>query len=48
VPASIQLEAVAASILLEAAVAATLEAVWLWETLPTTSQVLGLYENPAT
>jgi hypothetical protein len=48
VVASIQPQVVAASIHLEAAVAATSEAAQLWETLPTTSQVLGPYENPVT
>jgi hypothetical protein len=48
VVASIQPQAVAAIIHLEAAVAATSEAAQLWETLPTTSQVLGPYENPVT
>jgi hypothetical protein len=43
-----QLETVAASIQLEAVVASTLEAAQLRETLPTTSRVLGLYENPVT
>jgi hypothetical protein len=47
VAASIQLNAVVASIHLEAA-AATSEATWPRETLPTTSQVVGPYENPAT
>jgi hypothetical protein len=41
-----RLEAVAASIQLEAAVAATSEVARLWETLPTASWVLGPYENP--
>jgi hypothetical protein len=39
---------VVASIHLEAAVAATSEAARLWETLSTTSQVVGLYENLVT
>jgi hypothetical protein len=43
-----RLEAVAASIHLEAAVPAMLEAARLWETLPTTSRVLGPYENRVT
>jgi hypothetical protein len=43
-----RLEAVAASIQLEAAVAATSEVARLWETLPTTSRVFGPYENSAT
>jgi hypothetical protein len=41
-----RLGVVAARIQLEVAVAATLEASWLQETLPTASWVLGLYENP--
>jgi hypothetical protein len=45
---SIQLEVVVASIQLETVVAATSEAAWLWETLPTASQVLDLYENLVT
>jgi hypothetical protein len=48
VAASIHLEVVVASIHLEAAVAATSEAARLWETLSTTSQVVGLYENRVT
>jgi hypothetical protein len=48
VVANIHLKVVAASIQLEAAVASTLEAAWLRETLPMTSRVLGLYENPVT
>jgi hypothetical protein len=44
--ASIHLKAVAASIQLEAAVAATSEAARLQETLPTASRVVGPYENP--
>jgi hypothetical protein len=48
VAASIHLKAVVASIQLEAAVAATSKAARLQETLPTTSRVLGLYENPIT
>jgi hypothetical protein len=47
VVASIDLKTVAASIHLEAA-AATMEVARLWETLPTTSRVVGLYENPVT
>jgi hypothetical protein len=43
-----RLEAVVASIQLEAAVVATLEVVRLRETLPTTSHVLGPYENSVT
>jgi hypothetical protein len=43
-----QLEAVVASIQLEATVVATSEATQLWETLPTTSWVLELYEKPVT
>jgi hypothetical protein len=43
-----QLEAVVASIQLEAAVAATSEAAHLWETLPIASRVLGPYENHVT
>jgi hypothetical protein len=46
VAASITLKAMAASIHLEAA--ATSEAARLRETLPTASQVVGLYENPIT
>jgi hypothetical protein len=46
--ASIQLKAVTANIQLESAVAATLEATRLWETLPTASRMLGPYENPVT
>jgi hypothetical protein len=46
VMASIHLKAVVASIHLE--VAATSEATRLWETLPTTSWVVGPYENPVT
>jgi hypothetical protein len=41
-----RLGVVAARIQLEVAVAATLEASWLQETLPTASWVLGPYENP--
>jgi hypothetical protein len=41
-----RLEAVTASIQLKAA--ATSEAARLWETLPTTLQVLGPFENPVT
>jgi hypothetical protein len=48
VAASIHLKAVVASIQLEATVAATPEAAWLRETLPTTSRLLGPYENPVT
>jgi hypothetical protein len=48
VVASIHLKAVVASIQLEAMVAATSEAVRLLETLPMTSRVVGLYENPVT
>jgi hypothetical protein len=48
VVANIHLKVVAASIQLEAAVASTLEAARLRETLPMTSRVLGLYENPVT
>jgi hypothetical protein len=43
-----RLEVVAASIQLEAAVAATSEAVRLQETLPTASRMLDPYENPIT
>jgi hypothetical protein len=43
-----RLETVATSIQLELVVAATSEAARLWETLPTTSRVLDLYENPVT
>jgi energy-converting hydrogenase Eha subunit A len=43
-----RLEAVTASIQLEEVVAATSEAARLWETLPTTSWVLGPYEKPVT
>jgi hypothetical protein len=43
-----RLEAVAASIQLEAVVSATSEAARLRETLPMASRVLGLYENPIT
>jgi hypothetical protein len=43
-----QLEAVVVDIQLEAAVVATSEAAWLWETLPMTSWVLDPYENPVT
>jgi hypothetical protein len=46
--ASIQLDVVAASIQLEAAVVAMSEAAGLQETLPTTSRVLDSYENPVT
>jgi hypothetical protein len=46
--ASIHLKAVAASIQLEAAVAATLEAARLRETLPIASRVLKPYENHVT
>jgi hypothetical protein len=42
------LEAVVASIQLEAVVAATSEAAQLRETLPTSSRVFSLYENPVT
>jgi hypothetical protein len=42
-----RLEMVAANIHLEA-VAAMSKSVRLWETLPTTSQVLDLYANPIT
>jgi hypothetical protein len=48
VVASIHLKAVAVSMQLEVAVAATSEATWLRETLPTTSWLLGPYENPIT
>jgi hypothetical protein len=48
VAASIHLNAVVASIQLETVVATTSEAALLRETLPTTSQVLGPYENPVT
>jgi hypothetical protein len=41
-----RLEAMVASIHLEAAVPAMLEVARLWETLPTTSRVLDPYENP--
>jgi hypothetical protein len=44
----INLKAVAAGIQLEEAVEATLEAAQLRETLPTTSWMLGPYENPVT
>jgi hypothetical protein len=47
VVASIDLKAVAANIHLEA-VTATSEVVRLRETLPTTSRVVGSYENPIT
>jgi hypothetical protein len=47
VAASIHLKAVVASIHLEAATAMS-EAAWLRETLPTTSWVVGPYENAAT
>jgi hypothetical protein len=43
-----RLEAVAASIQLEAAIAATSKSDRLRETLPTTSWVLDPYENPIT
>jgi hypothetical protein len=43
-----RLEAVTASIQLKAAAVATSEAARLWETLPTTSRVLGPFENPVT
>jgi hypothetical protein len=43
-----RLEVVIASIHLEATVTATSKAARLWETLPTTSQVVGLCENPVT
>jgi hypothetical protein len=43
-----RLEAVAASIQLEAAVVATSEATRLQETLPMASRVLDPYENPVT
>ncbi len=46
--ASIYLKVVVASIHLEAAVVATLEAAQLWKTLPTTSRVVGPYENHVT
>jgi hypothetical protein len=46
VVARIHLEAVAASIQLETAVMATSKPSRLWETLPMTSQVLDLFENP--
>jgi hypothetical protein len=42
-----RLEAVAAIIHLEAAMT-TSEVARLWETVPTTSQVVGPYENPTT
>jgi hypothetical protein len=42
------LEVVAASIQLEAVVAATSKYAWLHEILPTASQVLDPYENPVT
>jgi hypothetical protein len=48
VVASIHLKAVVANIQLEAMVTATSKATWLWETLPTTSRVVGPYENPVT
>jgi hypothetical protein len=48
VSASIHLKAVVASIKLEAAVVAMLEAARLWETLPTASQVVGPYVNSIT
>jgi hypothetical protein len=48
VVASINLKAVVASIHMEAVVATTLEATRLWETLPTSSRVVGPYENPIT
>jgi hypothetical protein len=41
-------EAVVANMQLEAAVAATMKASRLLETLPTTSRVLNPYENPVT
>jgi hypothetical protein len=44
----VRLEAVAASIQLETAVATKSEAAWSWETLPTTSLVLDPYETPVT
>jgi hypothetical protein len=46
VATSIHLKAVVASIQQEVAVAATSEAIRLRVTLPTTSRVLGVYENP--
>jgi hypothetical protein len=46
--ASIYLKVVVASIHLEAAAVATLEAAQLWKTLPTTSRVVGPYENHVT
>jgi hypothetical protein len=46
VATSFHLKAVVASIQQEAAVAATSEAIRLQVTLPTTSRVLGVYENP--
>jgi ribosome-binding ATPase YchF (GTP1/OBG family) len=45
---SVHLKVVAACIHLEAEVATTSEATRLRETLPTTSQVFGPYENPVT
>jgi hypothetical protein len=45
---SIHLKTVAASIQLEAVVAAMSEAAQLQETLPTASYVVGPYENPVT
>jgi hypothetical protein len=48
VAANIHLKVVVASIHLEVAMAATSEATWLQETLPTASRVVGPYENPVT
>jgi hypothetical protein len=48
VVASIHLEAVVASIHLEVMTVATSEAAQLRETLPTSSRVVGPYENPVT
>jgi hypothetical protein len=48
VAASIQLQAMEASIQLDAAVMTTSEATWLWETLSMASRVLDPYENHIT
>jgi uncharacterized membrane protein YqhA len=48
VAASIHLKVVAIGIHLEAATTATSEAAQLWDTLPTASRVVCLYENPIT
>jgi hypothetical protein len=48
VVASIHLKALAASIQLEVAVVATSVAARLRKTIPTTSRVVGPYENPVT